>query len=143
MKIVDAMTGWPEAMICRDRSSESVLKIFRSIFAIFGVPISVVTNNAREFISEEVIKWLHKVVAKTIQSPQYHLQSNGLAERMVQTIKRAIKIWSVEKGNFHGFLQKILLTYQCTGIVGTRDGTPAKIMFGRERRHPLIAFFKF
>ena len=138
--IVDAMTGWVEAMRCQDRSSEAVMQILRAIFARFGVPVSIVTDNAKEFISEEVMTWIHKIGARAIQCPQYHPQSNGLAERMVQTIKRAIKIWSIEKGDFHGFLQKILLTYRSSRIVGNRNGTPAKLMFGREIRHPLIAY---
>ncbi len=72
----------------------------------------MVADNAKEFISEEVLSWIPKVGGECQFSPQYHAQSNGLVERMVQTVKRALKIWSLEKGDFHSFLQKVLLTYR-------------------------------
>ena len=59
---------------------------------------------------------------------------------MVQTIKRAIKVWSIDKGDFFGFLQKVLLTYRTAKATGRREGSPAKLMFGRDIRHPLIQF---
>jgi hypothetical protein len=138
--LVDAMTGWPEAFICRDRSSLTVKNVLQSTFARFGVPNVVVSDNAKEFISEDIVRWLNGVGAESVQTPQYHSRSNGLVERMVQTIKRALKVWTVGKGDVHSFLQKVLLTYRTSNIAASRDGTPAELMFGRVLRHPLISF---
>ena len=74
-----------------------MLKIFTSVFSKFGVPLMLVTDNAKEFISEEVIVWLRRIGCEKIQTPQYSPRSNGCVERMVQTVKRAMKLWSVEK----------------------------------------------
>lgn len=138
--LVDAMTGWPEAFICQDRSTATVKKVLQSTFARFGIPNMLVTDNAKEFISEDIIQWLEKVGAKAVQTPQYHASSNGLVERMVQTIKRSLKLWSREKGDVHTYLQKILLTYRSSRLCSNRQGTPAELMFSRNIRHPLISF---
>ncbi len=127
--VVDAMTGWPEAFVCKDRSSTTIRRILQSVFGRFGVPIQVVSDNAQEFISDELVTWLERVGATTICTPHYHPASNGLVERMVQTIKRSLQIWSIEKGDFHGFLQKVLLTYRTSSIAASRNGTPSMLMF--------------
>ena len=74
------------------------------------------------------------------RSPQYHACSNGLVERMVQTVKRSVKIWTPDKGNLHSFIQKVLLTYRSSRLCSKRGDTPAALMLGRELRTPLISF---
>ena len=138
--LVDAMSGWPEAVLCKDRSSETVLRVLRTLFARFGVPRVVVTDNAKEFVSTEVVEWLNHIGAEKLQTPEYHPRSNGLVERMVQTVKRSMSIWHPSAGTFHDYLQKVLLTYRSSRLAGERKATPAELMFGRSLRHPLIAF---
>ena len=104
------------------------------------MPQYLVNDNAKEFIAEEIINWLKKVGTEPVQTPQYKASSNGQVERMVQTIKRVLKLWSQEKGDIHTYLQKILITYRSSRLCSNRKGTPAKFMMGREMRHPLITF---
>ena len=52
--MVDSFSGWPEVFVCEDRSSATVLKALKSVFARFGVPRMLVTDHAKEFISEEI-----------------------------------------------------------------------------------------
>ena len=138
--LVDSFSGWPEAFICKDRSSKTVKMVLQSVFARFGVPSFLVNDNAKEFISNDVILWLKHVGTSPVQTPHYHPSSNGQVERMVQTLKRALKFWSSEKGDLHGYLQKVLLTYRTSRICSKRNGTPSELMFNREIRHPLIVF---
>ncbi len=137
--IVDAMSGWPEAIICQDRSAATVKKILQTLFARYGVPQQVVTDNAKEFVCEELAQWLIHVGAQPVQTPQYHACSNGLVERMVQTVKRVLKIYSAEKGDVHTFLQKCLMTYRSSRVTNSRGRTPAELFLGREIRNPLVA----
>lgn len=138
--IVDAMSGWPEAFPCPDRSSKSVLKVLKAVFSRFGVPLQLVSDNAKEFISEEVEAWLRMVGTEKVQSPQYHPQSNGCVERMVQMVKRVMGLWTVGKGTFQEYLQKVLLTYRTSRCVGNRNKTPAELVLGYPIRHPLVAY---
>ena len=63
---VDSFSGWPEAFVCKDRSSATVLKALKSVFARFGVPRMLVTDHAKEFISEEIVAWLRQVGCEKI-----------------------------------------------------------------------------
>ena len=46
------------------------------------------SNNAREFCDEDLNLWFEKIGCKPYKTPPYHPQSNGLVERMVQTVKK-------------------------------------------------------
>ena len=138
--LVDAYSGWPEAFLCKNRCASSVLRILKSVFARFGVPLMLVTDNAKEFISEDVVVWLRKIGCEKVQTPQYSPRSNGCVERMVQTIKRAMRLWSIEKGEFMEYLQKVLLTYRTSRVAGQRTATPAEMIFSFNVRHPLLSF---
>ena len=138
--IVDAFSGWPEAFVCLDRSSHPVKRVFQSLFARYGVPQQIVTDNAKEFIASDLLQWLSKVGAEALQTPQYHSCSNGLVERMVQTLKRVLRIYSIEKGDPHTFLQKVLMTYRSSRVTSSRGCTPSELFIGREMRNPLFVF---
>ena len=138
--VVDAMSGWPEAFLCKNRSTAVVKKILQSLFARYGVPQKVVTDNAPEFVSNELSQWIINVGGDPIQTPQYHSCSNGLVERMVQTLKRVLKIYTPNKGDIHTFLQKVLLTYRNSRITSSRGFSPASLFLDRQLRHPLISF---
>ena len=79
--------GIPETAVCKDRSAKSVLIVPRSIVSRFNAPKTVVTDNAKEFISSEVVTWLNLVGAGKVQTPEFYPQPKGIVERMVQTIK--------------------------------------------------------
>ena len=52
--ILDADSGWIEAFLVRDRTSNSVIKCLRTVFTKFGVPEVIVTDNATEFVSGDI-----------------------------------------------------------------------------------------
>ena len=75
----------------RDRKATTVRQILRTIFARNGVPKTIVTNNTPEFYDENLVSWLRKIGCMPYKIPPYHPQSNGIAERMVQTVKMSLK----------------------------------------------------
>ena len=66
-----------------------VCSTLRTIFAQFGLPARIVTDNVRNFTSAEFDAFLHKNGIKHMTSSPYHPSSNGLAERAVQSFKQA------------------------------------------------------
>ena len=46
--IVDAGSGWIEAFICGDRPTEKVIHCLSAIFGRFGVPHTLVSDNAKK-----------------------------------------------------------------------------------------------
>ena len=70
--LVDSFSGWLE-----------IKQILRTIFARNGVSKTIVTYNAPEFCNENLVSWLRKIGCMLYKTLPYHLQSNGIAERMV------------------------------------------------------------
>ena len=75
-----------------------------------------------------------------MESPIYHPRANGIAERAVQTVKRAIQAWSPNlNGSFGAFLQRALMTHRNTSK--TRGKTPVELPMGRKVRLPAVTDF--
>jgi len=73
---------------------------------------------------------------KHIFSPPYHPATNGLAERMVQTFKHAMKASQHDKGNLYTRLNRFLFAYRNAPHATTNE-SPAYLMFGRQIRNHL------
>ena len=137
--IVDATSGWLEAAVCRDRHTGTVIEHLRAIFARFGVPNCVVSDNAPEFTSHNFSSWLTAIGCRLVHSPEYHPQANGSAERMVRVIKDGLKCFNPSKGSVTAFIHRLLFVHRNTAI---REGkTPAEILLGHKVRCPIISHY--
>ena len=140
--VVDAKSGWLEAYPCKSRNSATVIKVLRTIFARWGIPKALVSDNGKEFTSNELKGWCKSVGCKKIFSPEYHPRSNGLAERMVRYIKEGLRVAMKINGDYGSFLQRMLFVHRNTSR--RKDGkTPAEIMIGRRLKCPLIMNWDF
>ena len=140
--IVDAGSGWIEAFVCKNRTSDAVILCLRTVFTRFGVPEVVVSDNAPEFVSAQLNQWLINQGTRKMESPIYFPRANGAAERAVQTVKRALRCWKFEKAHqtFHAFLQKVLFHHRCSSF--SRGKSPSEIVFGRALRVPIVSSFQ-
>ncbi|XP_037929719.1 uncharacterized protein K02A2.6-like [Teleopsis dalmanni] len=89
--IVDTYSKWLEAKILRKTDAITVIEALRSTFAIFGLPKKIVTDNGPPFSSKAFIEFCINNNIECLKSPPYHPQSNGTAERGVQTVKNALR----------------------------------------------------
>ena len=98
------------------------------------------SDNGPEIVSGDLKQWCESLGIKKIESPVYHPRANGLAERAVQTVKRALQAWSPNLNvSFGAFLQRALMTHRNTSK--TRSKTPVELLLGRRVRLPAIAEF--
>lgn len=88
--LIDAHSKWMEVHIVPSTSSEVTISKLRDVFARFGLPQQVVSDNGPGFTSSEFGQFLAANGIRQILSSPYHPSSNGLAERAVQTFKNAI-----------------------------------------------------
>ena len=89
--VADAHSKCIEAVCTSSTFSASSIEVLHSLFARFGLPETVVTDNSTGFVSAEFEDFLKKNgIAHTASAP-YHPSSNGLAERAVQIVKRALR----------------------------------------------------
>ena len=106
--LVDSHSSWPEVVRVPSRSAKVVKNVLREVFSRNGVPRFLVSDNAAEFCELELCQWLQHIGCRCLKTPPYHPQSNGAAERMVQTVKRGIKAFDKDPSSFDAYLFKLL-----------------------------------
>ena len=137
--VVDAYSRWLEVKIMKGTTSEKTIEELRNIFATHGFPQVIVSDNAPNFASEELKRFLTHNGIKHVFTPPYHANSNGLVERAVQTFKKGM----VNSGKDEALktkLAKFLLRYRITPHTVTRI-SPAERLMNRKLRTRLDAMF--
>ena len=102
---IDAHSKWIEAVCTSTTSSSAVIEELRTLFAKFGLPESIVSDNGSCFVSEEFKSFLKRNGIKHTTSEPYHPATNGLAERAMQVVKRGLK--KVTSGSMNARLAKV------------------------------------
>lgn len=129
--IVDAHSKWLEVKVMhRITASDTILEL-RDVFSSLGLPEIIVSDNGPTFTSGEFRSFLSHNGIKHITVSPYHPSSNGLAERSVQTFKRAMV--KMNGGSLREKVYKFLTKYRCTPH-STTGLAPAELMFGRNIR---------
>ena len=88
---IDAHSKWIEATCTSSTSSSCVIEEIRTLFAKFGLPETIETDNGTGFTSQEFKTFLGDNGIRHVTSAPYHPASNGLAERVVQIVKKGLK----------------------------------------------------
>ena len=140
LAIIDAGSGWIEAFPEGNRTSQAGKVYLSQIFARFGIPRTLVSDNGPDFVSSDLKQGCESLGIKKMESPIYHPRANGIAERAVQTVKRAIQAWSPNLNvSFGAFLQRALMTHRNNSE--TRGKTPVELLLGRKIRLPAVTDF--
>ncbi|XP_055543286.1 uncharacterized protein K02A2.6-like [Wyeomyia smithii] len=95
--VVDPYTKWPEVYANKSTTSSATTKMLSQAFATFGVPETIVSDNGTQFTSHEFQVCCEKQGIRHILTAPYHPQSNGLAERFVDTLKRTLRKFDREE----------------------------------------------
>ena len=132
--VVDAHSKWLDVFPCRQATTETTLEKLRSSFACWGVPQTLVSDNAQCFVSPEFEAFCRVNGICHLTSPPFSPKSNGLVERAVQTFKRSFN--KQERGSVNTRVSRFLFNYR-TAVHSTTHTSPAELMFGRQLRTPL------
>lgn len=132
--VVDSFTKWPEVFKCKHLTLTSTIDALRLLFSRFGVPKTIVSDNGTQFTSKEFEEFCKALSIEHLTTAIYHPRSNGLAERFVDTFKRALRknqgMDTDEKS-----LENFLSVYRITPNPNTNAGlSPAELMFARKIR---------
>ena len=132
--VVDAHSKWPEIIgPMKTTNSEARTTVLRSIFARYGLPTQVVSDNGPPFQSSGYEEFLRQNGIQRVLVSPYHPASNGLAERFVQTFKYSLESSASDPGSLHQKIQRFLLAYRSTPHA-TTGSTPSKLFLQRELR---------
>ena len=114
-------------------TASKTISILRELFARFRIPQQLVLDNGPQFISEEFKQFMSANGVKHIKSSPYHPASNGAAERMVQTLKLALKADHKKGVPLDKALANFLLQYRITPHT-TTGVSPCNLMMNRGLR---------
>ncbi|XP_036002862.1 uncharacterized protein K02A2.6-like [Fundulus heteroclitus] len=140
--LVDAHSKWLDAHIMSKMTAAITADKLRSIFAIHGLPDTVVTDNGPTFTSEVFKEFMEKNGIRHVCSAPYHPASNGLAERAVETLKDGLR--KMTGNSLETKLSRLLFQYRITPHT-TTGVSPAEMLLGRRPKshldllHPDIA----
>ena len=81
---------WVELIPLPTKSSTNAARVFLEVLSRYGAPGEVVTDRGGEFQAEfDVLLTKHEITHRL--ASRDHPQADGLAERMVQTMKRSLR----------------------------------------------------
>lgn len=120
----------------RNITAEETVHQIQQLCARYGLPELFVTDNGRQFTSSHFSKFCQRNAIHHVTSPPYHPQSNGQAERFVDTFKRSLVKFSGE-GTSEALYQ-FLLSYRSTPTPALQNNvTPAELFLARPIRTTL------
>ena len=107
--------------------SEKLAKITKQIFAEFGIPETLISDNGPHYVGQPFKDLMNDLEVQHITSSPRYPKSNGQAERSIQTVKNIIKK-TIKNGED---INMALLTLRTTPI-DSHLKSPAEILFQRK-----------
>ena len=129
--IVDYYSKYPEVSLLPDKTASSIITYTKSICARHGIPEEIVSDNM-PFGSREFKDFAYEWGIQTTTSSPTYAQSNGQAERCVQTLKGIFK--KADEDGRDPYLA--LLEYRNTPVAGLQY-TPSQMLMSRLLRSKL------
>ncbi|GFO44596.1 Pol polyprotein [Plakobranchus ocellatus] len=119
-----------ELALLNDTRSSTIVTHFKSIFSRHGIPQTLITDNGPNHVSREFKQFTSSWEIEHITSSPRYPQSNGLAERMVQTVKNLIS----KAGDTDPYLA--LLNLRAAPLKNLPS--PAELLMGRKLKTKLL-----
>jgi len=129
--VMDAHSRWLEVKIS-STISEKTIRTPQMLFARYGFPALLVSNNWPHLKSQEFWQFLKGNGIKQITLAPHHPATNGLAERCVESSKNGMKS-ETEVQSLNIKLAKFLLAYR--NAPHSTTGEPSsQLLLGRRLR---------
>ena len=135
--VVDYFSRFLEVAILKSTTSAKIIEAISTIFARFGAPFFLRTDNGPQFVSEEFETFLRSHGVEHRRTTPLWPQANGELERQNRSLLKCLKIAHLEKKNLRTELVTWLTAYRPTPLV-TTGSTPFSLMFGREMQSKLL-----
>ncbi|KAL5011217.1 hypothetical protein ScPMuIL_011701 [Solemya velum] len=134
--VTDEYSRYVIVDILESTSARSVIPHLDKIFAEFGIPHSLKTENGPPFNSFDFATYASHTGFKHRKITPLWPHANAETERFMRTVKKTIKAAEAQQQNWKQEMYKFLLDYRSTPH-STTDVPPAAAFFGRNLRNRL------
>jgi transposase-like protein len=142
--IVDAFTGWAEAVPIPDKTTEVVTEAFITEWiARCGVPYRILTDNGAEFTSHYFDHIIQKYGIKHNTITAHHSSGNGRVERFIKYINTSLRIFlnTQAETDWDKLLPYALFAYRTSENEVTKY-TPYQLIYGLAPRLPIDLLYQ-
>ncbi|PJE77411.1 hypothetical protein CI610_03666 [invertebrate metagenome] len=126
--VVDYFSRYPEICLLENKTASTVIMHLKSILARHGIPETIMSDNM-PFNSKEFKGFANAWDIDLVTSSPTYPKSNGLSERMVQTVKNMLRKSGEEESDPY----TALLEYRNTPLSGL-SYSPAELLMSRSLR---------
>lgn len=134
--MVDYYSRYTLAVPVRTTSFDAIRIYLNETFDLFGFPGAIKSDNGPSFNSAEYRNYCAARGIRTVFSWPLSPQQNGMVERAMQGIGKAMKSASAEGGNYRTALADSLKAHNAAAHRVTNE-VPNDVMFGRKIRSSL------
>ena len=110
--VIDSFSKWSEVIVMKFTTATKTIDELRCLFSRWGIPEQIVSDNSPQFKSDEFKKFLSENGITHLTTAPYFPATNGQAERIVQTIKKALAAAKGESESVQLKLSRFLLAYR-------------------------------
>ena len=128
--LLDLHSKWPEVAPVANITTQSVTTFLSNMFARWGIPDEIISDNGRQFVSKDFDQFCAQVGIKQRKTALHHPQANGAVERLNRVLKEGIRAFKEEGRTFDDALRSIISNYRSTPQC-TTGVTPSELMIGR------------
>ncbi|GFX70612.1 retrovirus-related Pol polyprotein from transposon 412 [Trichonephila clavipes] len=130
--ITDHFTKWSELIPLRKASAQAIANaLFENYISRYGAPISLISDNGPQFISEVFQQLSHRLDIKHMKMVTYRPQAN-LTKRVNRNLVPMIACFVEENHeNWDRFLHEFAFALR-TSVNETTNKTPAELFLGRK-----------
>ena len=124
--VIDSYSKWIEIEKMKEITSSRTITVMKKLFACWGIPLQLVTDNGTQFVSAEFQGFLKQHGVKHYTTAPYKPSSNGAAERAVGSLKSFLRTSGED-------ITEFLMAYRNTPQQTTGQ-TPSELIMGRTVR---------
>ena len=140
--VVDDFTCYVQAFVTKNHTARTMARVlYNNYFSMFGFPQRLMLDQGTEFCGKVITAMCSLHGVEKIHTTPYHPQTNGLAQRVHQTLQRMIgKLDPEKRRKWPAHIGSIIIAYNSTGSLVT-GYSPYYFMFGRRPRLPIDLLF--
>uniref|UniRef100_A0A915I6I7 Integrase catalytic domain-containing protein n=1 Tax=Romanomermis culicivorax TaxID=13658 RepID=A0A915I6I7_ROMCU len=125
---MDYLSSFPKVRLCPDYSAERTIKFLTELFACYGNPAILVSDNRPEYQSDAFTEFLSKCDIQHHGTPVYHPQSNGKVEVFNQLLKLHAQATATSNTPFATAIMELLARFRAESP-NPKTLSPEEIMF--------------